>query len=233
MTRYGWWKALIFVALLGLCAAGPVAAQGTTYADPQGRFTFTVPSGWQQGSLPPNTNLPAGTAVGAVFSAAAPLNGNFNIVTVAVPAGVSLDQVVTQSRAGVAQSLPGYQEVAGGIQNLTVGGQPARRYDYLLSPPQAGTLHGAQVITMQANTVYVITFTAAENDFNTFFQQGATALNSLTLKGDTNPPVATALPNTGMPTATRWQDSRTSFVLMVGSALIAAGLLLRRRYSRV
>lgn len=232
MTRYGWWKALIFVALLGLCAVGPVAAQGTTYADPQGRFTFTVPSGWQQQSLPPNTNLPAGTAIGAVFSAAAPLNGNFNVVTVAVPAGVSLDQVVTQSRAGVAQSLPGYQEVAGGIQNLTVGGQPARRYDYLLSPPQAGTLHGAQVITMQANTIYVITFTAAENDFNTFFQQGATALNSLTLKGDTNAPVTPALPNTGMPTDTRWQNARELLVLMVGSLFIAAGSLLRRRPAR-
>lgn len=233
MARYGWWKALIFVALLGLCAAGTVAAQGTTYADPQGRFTFTVPAGWQQGSLPPGTNLPAGTAVGAVFAAAAPLNGNFNVVTVAVPTGVNLDQVVTQSRAGVAQSLPGYQEAPGGIQNLTVGGQPARRYDYLLSPPQGGTLHGAQVITMQANTVYVITFTAAENDFTTFFQQGATALNSLTLKGDTGGATMTALPNTGMPTGTYRQDMPQLLVVMVGSALIAAGSLLRRRYARV
>jgi len=232
MARYGWWKALIFVALFGVCAVSTVAAQGATYADPQGRFTFTVPTGWQQGSLPPGTNLPAGTAVGAVFTAAAPLNGNFNVVTVAVPAGVSLDQVVTQSRAGVAQSLPGYQEGPGGIQNLTVGGQPARRYDYLLSPPQAGTLHGAQVITMQANTIYVITFTAAENDFATFFQQGSAALNSFTLKGDTNAPTMTALPNTGMPTGTRWQNAREVLVLVIGSMFIAAGSLLCRRYSR-
>ncbi|MDQ2786462.1 MAG: DUF1795 domain-containing protein, partial [Chloroflexota bacterium] len=217
MARYGWWKALIFVALLGVCSVGAVAAQGTTYADPQGRFTFTVPAGWQQGSLPQGTTLPAGTAIGAVFTAAAPLNGNFNVVTVAVPAGTNLDQVVTQSRAGVAQSLPGYQEGPGGIQNLTVGGQPARRYDYSLSPPQAGTLHGTQIITQQANTIYVITFTAAENDFNTFFQQGATALNSLTLKGDTTAPTMTALPNTGMPIGARWQNAREFLVLMVGS----------------
>lgn len=232
MARYGWWKTLMFAALLGLCAVGPVAAQGTTFADPQGRFTFTVPAGWQQGSVPANTNLPAGTAIGAVFTAAAPLNGNFNVVTVAVPTGVSLDQVVTQSRAGVAQSLPGYQEGPGGIQNLTVGGQPARRYDYFLTPPQAGKLHGAQIITMQANTIYVITFTAAENDFNTFFQQGATALNSLTLKGDTTAPTMTALPNTGMPTGTHWQNARELLVLMVGTLFIAAGSLLRRRYAR-
>ena len=233
MARYGWWKALVFVALLGIGVAGTVAAQGAAYADPQGRFTFNVPTGWQQGSVPPNTNLPAGTAIGAVFTAAAPLNGNFNVVTVAVPTGVNLDQVVTQSRAGVAKSLPGYQEGPGGIQNLTVGGQPARRYDYMLSPPQAGTLHGAQIITMQANTVYVITFTAAENDFNTFFQQGATALNSFTLKGDTSAPTMTALPNTGMPTGTRWQNAREFLVLIIGSMFIAAGSLLRRRYARV
>ncbi|MDQ6832807.1 MAG: DUF1795 domain-containing protein [Chloroflexota bacterium] len=232
MAQYRWWKALIFVALLGLCAAGTVAAQGATYADPQGRFTFTAPTGWQPGNLPPSANLPAGTAVGAVFTAAAPLNGNFNVVTVAVPTGVNLDQVVTQSRAGVAQSLPGYQEGPGGIQNLTVGGQPARRYDYSLSPPQAGTLHGAQIITMQANTIYVITFTAAENDFATFFQQGATALNSFTLKGDTGGTTVTALPNTGMPTVTHWRNARELIVVMGSCALIAAGSLLRRRYSR-
>ncbi len=233
MVRHGWWKVLVFVAFFGVCSLTAVSAQGTTFTDLQGRFSFTVPSGWQQGSVPPNTNLPPGTVIGAIFAAPAPLNGNFNVVTVAIPAGVNLDQIATQSRASVAQSLPGYQEGPGGIQNLTVSGQPARRYDYFLTPPQAGKLHGAQVLALQANTLFVITFTAAENDFDTFFQQGAPALNSLTLKGDTTAPTMTALPNTGMPTATRWQDSRTSFVLMIGSASIAAGLLLRRRYSRV
>lgn len=233
MARCGWWKVLVFVALLGLCSAATVSAQGATYTDPQGRFTFTVPSGWQQGNPPPSANLPPGTVVGAVFSAPAPLNGNFNLVTVAIPAGTNLDQVATQSRAGVAQSLPGYEEAPGGIQNLTVAGQPARRYDYFLTPPQSGRLHGAQIITEQANTLYVLTFTAAENDFNTFFQQAGTVLNSLTLKGDTNPPPATTLPSTGMPSATRWQDTPQFLIVMIGSALIAAGSLLRRRYVRV
>ncbi len=231
MARHGW-KLVIFVALLGVCSITAVGAQGATFTDPQGRYSFTVPSGWQQGSPPPNTNLPPGTTIGGVFTAAPPLNGNLNIVTVAVPAGVNLDDIVTQSRAGVAQSVPGYQEGPGGIQNLTVGGQAARRYDYFLTPAGSGRLHGAQVITLQANAVYITTFTAAENDFATFFQQGTTALNSFKFLGTGGATTAT-LPSTGLPTDTRWQNARETLMLIVGSILIVGGSLFRRRYARV
>ncbi len=232
MARQGWWKSLIIVALLGICSMTAVIAQGTTFTDPQGRFSFTVPSGWQQGSPPPNANLPPGTVISAVFNAAPPVNGNLNIVTVAVPAGANLDQITTQSRAGVAQSVPGYEEGPGGIQNLTIGGQPARRYDYFVTPAQGGRLHGAQVINLQANTVYVTTFTAAENDFNTLYQQGSVILSSFKFLGTGGATTAT-LPSTGMPAATHWQGARELFIVLSGSALIAAGSLLRRRYARV
>lgn len=232
MARHGWWKVLVFVALLALCSAAAVAAQGATFTDPQGRFSFTVPNGWQQGSPPPSANLPPGTVVAGVFNAPAPVNGNFNVVTVAVPAGASLDQIVPQSRAGVAQSLPGYQEGPGGIQNLTVGGQPARRYDYFATPPQAGKLHGAQVLALQANTVYVLTFTAPDDQFDAFFQQGSAALNSFKFLGTGGATVPTTMPSTGMPTVARWQGARELLVALFGGALIATGSLLRRRYAR-
>ncbi|HEY8293351.1 MAG TPA: DcrB-related protein [Thermomicrobiales bacterium] len=227
MIRYGWWKILVFVALIGLCSATAVMAQGATFADAQQGFSFTVPSGWQQGSPPPSTSLPAGTVVAAVFNTSAPVNGSFNVVTVAVPAGTDLDQVTTQSRAGVAKSLPGYQEGPGGIQNLTVGGQPARRYDYFLTPPQASKLHGAQILALRANTIYILTFTAPDDQFDAFFQQGSSALNSFTFTG-TGGATMTALPSTGMPTRAQWQGTRALLVLMLGSALIAAGFTVRR-----
>ena len=167
--------------------------------------------------------------IGGVFAAPAPLNGNFNIVTVTVPAGVNLDQVVTQSRAGVAQSIPGYQEVAGGIQSLTVGGQPARRYDYTLTPSGSAKLHGAQVITLQGNAVFVLTFTAADTDFTTFFQQGSGILSSFKFLG-TGGATTTTLPNTGMPRGTQWQGVPELLILLVGSALMVAGLTVRHRY---
>jgi hypothetical protein len=232
MIRHGWWKILVFVALIGLCSATAVTAQGAAFADTEQGFSFTVPSGWQQGSPPPSASLPAGTVVAAVFNTPAPVNGSFNVVTVAVPAGTDLDQVTTQSRAGVAKSLPGYQEGPGGIQNLTVGGQPARRYDYFLTPPQASKLHGAQILALRANTIYVLTFTAPDDQFDAFSQQGSSILNSFTFTG-TGGATMTALPSTGMPTGTRWQGTRELLVLMVGSMLIAAGSLLRRWSSRV
>ena len=237
MTRHGWWKILVIVALLGVCSISAVEAAGT-YTDPQGRFSFTIPDGWQQGSPPQGTNLPPGTMLGGVFNAAAPLNANFNIVTVSVPSGVDIGQIAIQSRAGVAQSIPGYQEGPGGIQSLTVAGQPARRYDYFFTVAQASRLRGAQVITMQANTVYVLTFTAAENDFNTFFQQAGTALNSFAFTGSGGTgggaaPQTTTLPSTGMPTGTIRHSMNELLMVMAGSALIVAGVLLRRRAYRV
>lgn len=239
MTRHGWWKVLVIVALLGICSISAVEAAGT-YTDPQGRFSFTIPDSWQQGSPPQGTTLPPGTMLGGVFNASPPLNANFNVVTVSVPSGVDIGQIAMQSRAGLAPSIPGYQEGPGGIQNLTVAGQPARRYDYFFTIEQAGRLHGAQVLTMQANTVYVLTFTAAENDFNTFFQQGGTALNSFafTGSGGTGGGAApqttqTTLPSTGMPMGAQGHASFELLVVMAGSALIVAGFLLRRRAYRM
>lgn len=230
MAQHRWWKFLVMVALFGAFAAGTVGAQGTTYTDPQGRYTFTVPSGWQPATPPQSANLPPGTAIGGVFTAPAPLNGNVNVVTVAVPAGANLDQIVAQSRANVAQSVPGYQEGPGGIQNLTLGGQPARRYDYFLTPQQGGRLHGAQVIALQGNAVFVITFTAAENDFDTFFRQGAPILNSFTFTGTGGATVPTTMPATGMPIGTQGPDQRALLPLVIGGALIVGGLTVRSRY---
>lgn len=234
MIRHRWWTLLVVVGLLSLCVVSAVGAQGTTYTDPNGRYSFTVPSGWQPGPPPQTGSLPPGTAIGGVFAAPAPLNGNFNVVTVTVPTGVSLDDVVTQSRDNVAKSLPGYQEGPGGIQNLTLGGQPARRYDYFLTPPQGGgRLHGAQVIALQGNAVFVLTFTAAENDFNTVFQQGAPILNAFTFigaGGATSGPTTTALPNTGMPRSFSQYGAGESLALLAGATLLLGGLMLRRRY---
>ncbi|MGI8857791.1 MAG: DcrB-related protein [Thermomicrobiales bacterium] len=232
MIRHRWWKLLVLVAVFSLSVVTTAGAQGTTYTDPQGRYRFTVPSGWQADPPPQTASLPPGTAVGGVFSAPAPLNGNFNVVTVTVPAGANLDQIVTQSRDNVAKSLPGYQEGPGGIQNLTLGGQPARRYDYFLTPSGASKLHGAQVIAQQGNAVFVLTYTAADTDFDTFFQQGAPILSSFTYigTGGATIPSTTTLPSTGMPRGVQWHGMSEFPLLFAGTALIFAGLTLRRRY---
>lgn len=231
MWERRWCMLLSLVALLALCAVAPVGAQGTTYTDPQGRYSFTVPAGWQPTTPPQTGNLPPGTAISGVFNAAPPLNGNINIVTVALPSSVPLDQVATQSRDNVAKSVPGYQEIAGGIQSTTLGGQPARRYDYALTPPNSPKLHGAQVLAVQGNTVFVLTFTAADADFATFFQQGSGILSSFKYLGTGGATVApTTLPSTGVPHVTPWYGQSELAVLLAGSALVLGGLVLRRRY---
>ncbi len=225
MTRLAPLRILgLIIALASLCMAVSVSA-ATNYTDPQGRYSFTAPDGWQAGSLPPGSNIPQDVAPGGIFTAPAPLNGNFNVVAATVPSGISLDTVATQSRAGVAQSVPGYQEIPGGIQRAAIGGQAGARYDYFLTV-QGTKLHGAQILALQGTTAYILTFTAAENDFNAVIGQGATILSSFKVGGTGGG--SAMLPTTGNPVGAQRMGYET-FALLGGGTLLIAGLLLRRR----
>jgi hypothetical protein len=161
---------------LSLFMAAAVSA--ATYSDPQGRYSFTIPEGWQPGTLPPNSNIPQAIAPGGIFTAPSPLVGNVNTVTSSVPPGSVLDQIVTQVRASLAQALPGFEQGAPNLVNATLGGQPALQYDYFVAPQGSPRLHGQQTVTLQNNAVYIVTITAAENDYTTVTKQAQVVLDS-------------------------------------------------------
>lgn len=168
--------ACVVAVLLSLFVGITVSA--ATYTDPQGRYSFTIPEGWQPGTVPPNTNIPPALAPGGIFNAPAPLIGNVNTVTSPVPPGSALDQIVTQVRATLAQTLPGFQQGAPNPLNATLGGQPALKYDYFVAQPGSPRLHGQQTVTLQNNAFYIVTITAAENDYDTVTKQAQVVLDS-------------------------------------------------------
>jgi len=201
---------VLAVALTVVCS-GMLAAAATPYTDPQGHFSFTVPDGWQQVAPPTNVTLPSGTQFVVAYSVPT-LNtnnvpANMNIVTTTVPAGTTLDQVVSAGVAALPQSVPGYQAGTGGVQRVTLGGQPAETYQFTITPSGQSPLSVTQVVSLIGTTAYVITFTASQADSTMLLQQGSTLLSTFQFTGTTA--VAPAAP---APTATTPSSSPAATV---------------------
>jgi len=80
MRTRGWWLVLVGM-MAALCMVTSVSA-ATTYTDPQGRFSFTVPDGYQRSSAF-GPNIP-------VFVSPTLEGANLNIVVSTVPTGTTL-----------------------------------------------------------------------------------------------------------------------------------------------
>lgn len=207
-------------------AAGPVGAAGM-FADMANRFTFTIPDGVQQRDAP----LPA---VVVQYVADALSGASVNVVADRLPPDVTLDQYVSTSVANLGRALPAYEADKTSVQNTTLGGEPARRYD-LYYTTQGIRLHAVQVVALKSGAAYVITFTALDRDFDTFYSQTRGVVDSFQfLAGASNLPAlppsppGVALPATGYAHASApWMI----WSLLVGGecALVGGGMLLRRR----
>ncbi len=139
----------------------PPGVSGNRYTDPQGRFTLTIPQGWR-------VQLTGGTTVDFEATPNA-LKGAFQIAAEDVGA-MTIDDYATGTMNGIKQTITNYQDAQSGIQQLTVGGQPARRFDFT---GQDGTtnLRAAVIVVKQGTTAYGILIAADPADFDTVFAQ--------------------------------------------------------------
>lgn len=157
--------AMLLMVLTGALAA-PVAA-ATTYSDPQQRFSFTVPDGYTPA---PQVTSP----ILAGFVAASPAGANFTVQ--ARDATGSLDDATAEFQkryASGTDSQPG----PNGVQSLTLGGQPAKQFDYFTSA-QGTRFHISQVIAVNGKALYILIFTAQEGDYDTLVNQTGVVLSS-------------------------------------------------------
>jgi len=146
-------------------AGTPAGLNGNTYTDPQGRFTLTVPPGWR-------VQQPATTDVDFQASpvASSALRGAFQIAAEDVGTGITLDDYASGTMDSIKQTVTNYQDVQGGIQPTTVGGQPARRFDFT---GQDGTtnLRAAIIVVERGTTAYGFLIAAPPGDFDAIFAQ--------------------------------------------------------------
>ena len=120
-----------------------------------------VPEEWQK----QQTQVP-GIAVQFVSDR---LRGDVNIVAEGAP-DANLDQYVAATIAGIRQRYPNLTTDTKGVQPVTVGGQPARRYGF---SGDTGSAHIqlVQIAVINSATAYVITFTVASQDGDAFMAQ--------------------------------------------------------------
>ncbi len=150
-------------------AGTPAGLVGNKYTDPQGRFTLMVPQGWR---VQP---ISAGIDFQAAPSSA--LRGAFQIAAEEVGAGITLDNYVTSTMDSIKQTVTNYQDLQGGIQQMTVAGQPARRFDF---SAQDGTtnLRAAVIVVMKGTTAYGFLIAGAPADFDAVFAQAKQFLDT-------------------------------------------------------
>jgi photosystem II reaction center protein PsbP len=190
MRRRGWWMTLIGMMVM-LCMATSVSAAATTYTDPQGRFSFTVPDGYQK------------TDVGDTRIAyISPTYARANVIVSAHTgaSGTSLDDTASAILKTAEDTLKDFQPGPNGIQTVTIAGKSARRYEYTATIGGAH-VHGVQYLVINGDTGYFLTFTASEADFTGFVKESMGILDSFTFLSGTGAGVATTTPPTAAPSA--------------------------------
>jgi len=174
---------LVFLALLvtGL----PTTVQAADpFTDAQGRFTFTIPA-----ELTVDDRYTGqggnGAAISAVLVPTMPpdsqtFGNNVNVVVQSLE-GMSItpDALGARALTSLLGALPTATPDGKGFQSLTVGGLPAQRYGYLATVSGL-VLHGSQVVVIDGDSAYFITFTATEDTFADFTAQTNDLLTSFT-----------------------------------------------------
>ncbi len=143
----------------------PAGLNGNSYTDPQGRFTLMVPQGWRV-QQPSSTDIDFQAAP----TAASALRGAFQIAAEDIGTGITLDDYASGTMDSIKQTVTNYKDVQGGIQQATVGGQPARRFDFT---GQDGTtnLRAAIIVVKKGMTAYGFLIAAPPEDFDAVFAQ--------------------------------------------------------------
>lgn len=153
-------------------AGTPPGVVGNTYTDPIGRFTFTIAPGWTiQASNNPTVEVEA---------AGSSPRGAFRVVSEDA-AGITLDEYTTAAMDSVQQNITGYQPVPSATQSLTIGGEPARRFDFL-GRDSGVTIHGAVYVVKKGDTAYGIFIAAVPQDFDAVIDQTRVFVESFTFR---------------------------------------------------
>lgn len=150
-------------------AGTPAGLVGNNYTDPQGRFTLKVPQGWSVQS--------ASSGIDFEAAPSSALRGAFQIAAEEVGTSITLDDYATGTMDSIKQTVSNYQDVQGGIQQTTVAGLPARRFDFT-GQDGPTNLRAAIIVVMKGTTAYGFLIAAAPEDFDAVFAQAKQFLDT-------------------------------------------------------
>jgi hypothetical protein len=152
------------------------ASAGMVYTDPQGRFSFNVPEGYQQTPIPPQQQ---GMVVARFASAG--IDALLIVQTQNMEPNATLD-LKTAAAQNTASKFPGSQVLTSVPLETIVAGQAARQYEWLV--PLNGTqYHVLSVNTVRGGQFYTINIQIAAQNYAANIGQAKTFINTFAFLG--------------------------------------------------
>jgi len=149
MMRIKYKFVLGIILVIFMLSVGIVYGQGSLYSDPQGRFSFNLPTGWKAAT-------PYDSAQAAYFVYAVQQGnvGELIIMIEELPFSANIDQYAAASEENGFKQLPGY--IPGTQLPATVFGFPAIKKNFTFSPQTGLTLQAEAYIFVSGNFAYTI-----------------------------------------------------------------------------
>lgn len=149
------------LATLVAASAVPTAAieAAVVYTDPQRRFVFTVPNGYQEASPPPSFS----PSDRVVHFRAPMMNGGVSVAIQPLESGISLDLKTALVRQTMSK-LPDYLSLTPPTET-TVAGRAARQFEFTFTESNGTRHRSLNVTTINGADFYTLTIQHEEKDF--------------------------------------------------------------------
>lgn len=145
----------LFAFLALIVATGTPVGAADTFTDPQGRFSFPIPDGWQ-----PDTAA-SGTGLIVQYLTADP-SGAFNVTANPLPDGVSFDAVPQLVIVRLQKDLGDFQQT--NLGPTSVAGEQGAELDYTATNSAGILLAVAQIMVPHNGIIYLLTLAARPED---------------------------------------------------------------------
>jgi len=143
-------KLIILIVLVSfLVSFGIVYSQGSIYTDPQGRFSFDLPTGWK-------ADVPYDSAQVAYFTYSVQQGnvGELIVMIEELPFSASIDQYAAAAEENGFKQLPDYKP--GTQLPATIFGLPAIKKNFTFSPQTGLTLQAEAYMFISGDSAYTI-----------------------------------------------------------------------------
>jgi len=146
-----------------------------TYTDTKGRFSFRIPKGWRV-----QRSRTANVAVEVVTDMP---HGIFRVATEAVPTPgtATVNEYTTALIAGLKKSTAGFELGPGGVQDVTLGGHPAQRFEWI-ETDRGTRLRVLSYVVLKEQTSYALFIAAEPDSFGTIVAQTKVSIDTFTFR---------------------------------------------------
>ena len=188
--KYKFIMGIILIAFM--LSVGIVYGQGSLYSDPQGRFSFNLPTGWKAAT-------PYDSAQAAYFSYSVQQGtvGELIVMIEELPFSANIDQYAAASEENGFKQLPGY--TPGTQLPATVFGSPAIKKNFIFSPQTGMTLQAEAYIFISGNYAYTILLDVLPDYFAQIEPGFAQAVTSFKVQGGAAPVAVQPIPQPVVP----------------------------------